>query len=491
MRRINSAVAAILLLAALILPGLNGQQAQQTQEEAKKQEQELPPLKSQCHAVEEDFVKGQNVELRCVFLFRTNVVVNFDDLKKVPNKNFALVGLSTTPPTPVPGQKDYSYSTLSEILKPDHGLAYGKYTLKLSLGYQYPEVTWQEQEGKKILQTRVVVKTENLPPITFEKVPLFARVDGGEGFQDVVNIGEHINYTLRIFYEKGAAVLLNDQPLIELDKKYSIRDATPLDNPDLKPFMVINKDDPRKKRLIDRGYHIELSYAYQIVLYEVGLFKMFEIPPIKVYYISGGINKANLISTPVTKIRTNSVLNQDSDFRPLKNILKPDPEKSRKLGFWPIKTAYILSGLAGLIILVALVKFLIRRIKEIYRKGLLESIAEIKKSCIAKINRLKIVARWRATQSLEKLENNPNQENLKQFIKEIRSYMAVLTGLESRLALSQTTQEFGLKINAETLENAEYLLDEDITVEDVAVLKLKFKELISAQNNQKEEGTWS
>lgn len=494
MGRINSVIAAILLLAVLILPGLNGQQAPTPAPEEKKQEKELPPLKAQCQALEEDFVRGQNVELRCYFLFRNNVNINFDDLKKGLDENFALSKFSITQPTPVPLQKDYSYSVLTEVLRPNPNLKYGRYTLRLSLRYQYPESVWQEQEGKKILQTKVVSKIEKLPPVTFEKVPLFARVDGGEGFQDVVNIGEHIQYFLHIFYEKNAVVLLNDQAPVELDRKYSIRDATQLDNPNLKPFSVINKDDPGKREQIDRGLYIERIYKYKLVLYDVSLVKMFEIPPINLYYTVGGINKAKALSTPVIKIRTNSVLNQDSDFRPLKNMLKSDPDKSRKFGSWPIKIAYGLSGLAGLIIIAAFLTFIVRRIKAIYKKGLLESIFEVKKSFVVKIGRWKTVARIRATRALEKLKDEPSQENLKRFIKELRLYMAVVSKTDVRLALSLTAQEFHGKINAEILENAEYLLDEDVTPEDVAILKLKFRELVLAKKGQEiwqEVGTWS
>lgn len=474
MKIINLVTTAVLLQAGLILSGLNGQQAQQ-----QNQEQNLPPLKAQCQTVEENFVKGQNVEFRCVFLFRTNVIINFDDFKKISDKNFDLVGFYTTSPTPVPTQKDYSYSVLTEVLKPNPELKYGKYYLKFSLTYQYPEVSWQDNEDKKTLQTKIVTRILNLSPILFIKVPIFARVDGGEGFQDVVNIGEHLTYALHIFYEKNAVTLLNNQPLIDLDKKYGIRDATQLDNPDLKPFTVINKNDPQKRRLIDRGYHIELIYNYKLALYEVNLNKAFGIPAINVYYASGNMNKAELMTTQIIKIRTNSVLNSGSDFRPLKNILEPNQEKLRKFGFWPIRVAYFFSGLAGLVILAALLKFLTKKIKEVYHKGPLELLAEIKKSYAARINKLKIVTRFRAAKSLAKLRKKPNQENLKKFIKEIRLFMAAIIGLESKLALSHTAQEFSRKINAEALENAEYLLDEKVIFsDDLKIIERKFKELL-------------
>jgi len=484
MRRVNSAMAAVLLLAALILPGLNGQQPAEP-EAAKKEEKEMPPLKVQCQAVGREFVKGQNVELRCVFLFKTDVNINFDDLKKISDKNFTLVGFSTTPPTPVPSQKDYSYSILTKVLRPDPELGYGKYPTRLSLGYQYHEVAWKEQDGKKVLQTKVMAKVENLPPIVFEKVSLFARVDGGEGFQDVVNIGEHILYTLHIFYEKNAVIVLNNMSLVELDKKYGVRDATQLDNPDLKPFVVINKDDLGKKRQIDRGYHAELVYEYRIALYEVSLVKMFEVPSINLYYAVRGVNKAIALSTPVTKIRTNSVLNQDSDFRPLKGILKSDPEKSRKLGFWPLRTAYALAALAGLITLIGFLLFLARYLKKIYRTGLRGSLAEVRKSFAIRFGGLRLVARLHTLRVLTMLEEEPNQENLKKFIKALRLYMAVLVRIDVKLALSLTVQEFGLRVDAEVLENAEYLLDEDITHDDVAILRSRFKELVSVKKAKK------
>lgn len=469
-------VTTVFWLTVLIHLGLNGQSVPEPP--AQKQGNELPPIKAQCKTTDRDFVKGQNTEIRCTILLKENVSLNLNDLKNIATKDFSVLELSTTSPVPVPGQKDYRIISVLEVLKPNLALKYGQYSFKLSLSYTYPEINWKENDGKKILETKVISKTENFPLIVFEKKPITARVDNGEGFQNVVNIGEHIKYSLHIFYEKDAVFLLNDQSPIELDKKYGIRDSTKLDNPDLKPFIVINKDDQHKKKEVHRGYHQELIYEYRLALYEISLVKTFEIPTIKIYYATRNENKATAIITPVIKIRTNSVLNQDSEFRPLKNIFESDPDKSLHRGLWPLRAAYTLAILAGLIVFYAFLAFTIRRIKKIYKTGLRATIVEIKKSIIIKLNGLPYVALVKTRKALDKFKAKPNKKNLKIFITCLRLYFGALVKIPPNLALSYTAAEFCAKKinNTETLEIAEYLLDEDVTEQDLKILETKFKE---------------
>lgn len=510
MKRIGTTTA-IVLLAVLIQLRSYGQQTPAippAQEQEQEKEKELPPIRAQCQAAEKEFVKGQNLEIKCDFLLRRDVKLDSEDLTKINDNNFTTVEFSVSEIVSIPNQKDYGIVTVTQTLKPHPELKYGKYFVKPSAGYSYPETKWLERDGRKTLETKIVHKKVNLPAVVFEKVPLLARIDGGEGFQDVVNIGEHIQYTLHIFYEKGAVVFLNDLTPVELDRKYGLRDATRFDNPDLKPFVVINRDDPAKKTEINRRYHAELVYEYRLALYEVSLVKMFEIPSVSVYYTARGDEQVRKLATSPIKIRTNSVLNQDSDFRPLKNIQKSDPDKLRRYGWLPLRVAYAAAALAGLIILYGLLLLLARCVRKIYRTGLLAALTEMKRSATAHINELVFVARFRAQKALIGLIAKPNQDNLQTFIVKLRLYLGVVANIKPNLALSLTVSEFNRKLNvlpakqsmlsaelghenlknANALENAEYLLDEQIGPEDLNVLKQNFAELI---RKYEEVGTWS
>lgn len=469
---VNRAMAVI--LAVLFPLGTNGQ----------NQEKKLPPLLAKCQAANKDFVKGQNVEVKCDFFFKNGVNLNLEDLKKINDRDFTVIEFSATDPVPAPNQKDYNIISATEILKPDIDLKYGKYSIGLSLEYDYPEIAWQSGENNKgkNLTLRVANKVENFPPIIFEKVPLIARLDGGEGFKDVVNIGEHIQYTLRVFYEKGAVILLNNLNAIELDKKYGVKDATRLENPILRPFAVVNKDDSKKIEERDQGDYKEIVCRYVLALYEVSLTKMFEIPPMHIYYIGKGKSEITKLSMPAIRVRTNSVLNRDSNFRPMKEMRKPNLEKLKQRGLRPLWTAYIATFAAGLIILCSILAFIARHIKKIYNAGLRASLCAIRKSLSAKINRLPFVAKTKTINTLAELKIRPSQENLKAFIRKLRLYMGIKAKINENFALSRTMEEFCLLgIDPETLGNAEYLLDEEIERSDVEVLQKNLKKLINTR----------
>ena len=487
MKKINAALA-VILLAALIFPGLNGQQEQV------EAQTEKPPIKSECRVVSNVFVKGQNIEIGCILMFRVGTNFNADELKNITNKDFTVTELFITDPAPVPDDKDYNFVMITQVLRPTAELKYGRYRIGLSLNFRYPEVAWQGEGDKKALVTTVISKVERFAPIEVEKTTIFAMVNNGDGFHDVVNIGEHVNYALHIFYETGAVTLLNDLASSELDKKYGVTDATKLDNPDLKPFVVINKDDANKKIALDRGLHKELIYNYRLALYDVSQTMLFEIPQLNIYYIEQGKNEvAKLITTPI-KIRTNSVLNEDSDFRPPKNILKSDIETFLRFGVWPIRVAYTTLALAGLIILYVLLMFFVRHIGKIYKAGLRESLAQLNKSVTARIYRLTYVARILAGKAFKRFEAEPTQYNLKLFINQLRLYMGARAKIPKNLALSFAVEEFAkIGISSDALAAAESFLDEKITPEDTATLKLALKNLIATEGfkNKPEEGTWS
>lgn len=476
MKRI-SMVSAILWLTVLIPIGSSGQQAPESP--AQKQENKLPPLKAQCQAEDQDFVKGQNLEIRCVFLIKENVTLNLDDLKQITTDRFEVVGLSSTKPVPMPNQKDYNAMFVTEVLKPNPELEYGRYALKLELNYSYPEVKWQEVEGKQILITRVKRTVEKIPEIIFEKKPLIARIETGDGFQNVINIGEHIQYTLRIFSEKDAVVLLNNLSPIELEQKFGIKNATPLNEPDFNPFVLINKDDPLKKKETNRGFHQELSYEYRLALYEVSLVKTFDIPPINLYYFVFGGNKLVQLTTQTTKVRTNSVLNRDGDLRPLKGILEPDPDKLLQRGVRPLRVAYAMAILAGLIILYAVLAFAGKHIKKVRQLGLYASLVGVKNSIAIRFDKIPLVAKIKTQRALEKLCAEPNQKNLKIFINQLRIYFGTLVKMPKNLALSHTAAEFRAdKIkNVEVLETAELLLDEEVVGGNLCKLDEMLKKL--------------
>src|SRR3989344_9522507 len=100
MNKISAAIA-VIWLAALIPLGLSsGQQAPDppAQEKQEKQEKESPPLVAQCQTTNKNFVKGQNVEINCVFLFKENVNLDLNSFKKITVKNFSVIEFSATDP---------------------------------------------------------------------------------------------------------------------------------------------------------------------------------------------------------------------------------------------------------------------------------------------------------------------------------------------------------------------------------------------------------
>ena len=473
MKRISMAIA-VLGLAALIHLESFGQQTQE----------QLPPLKADCQAADNDFVKGQNLEIRCTFLIKENVTLDIEGLRQAANENFSVIELSSTKPVPIPNDKDYNAVFSTQVFRPNTTeLEYGRYGINLELSYSYPEVRWEQTQTGQRLITEVKNGVEKIPEIIFEKKPLIARIEDGEGFQNVVNIGEHILYALRIFYEKDATTLLNGLSPVELEQKYGIKDATRLDNPDFNPFVVINRNEPLRKE-IDRGLHMELVYEYHLALYEVSSVKTFNIPRVNLYYLAANMDGPVHLATQNTVIRTNSVLNRDSDFRPLKNILKPAPDKLELYGNWPLRTAYAATVIAGLIILHAFLVFLIGRFRKTRHLGLYATLLESKARVTNVLNSFTLVAWFKTKLALEKLASNPSQANLKRFINQLRLYFGTLIKIPGYSALSFTAEEFRLTefrtrkvIGIEILDYAEELLDEEMASGDLYKLSEMFKKL--------------
>ncbi|PJE51447.1 MAG: hypothetical protein COV29_00465 [Candidatus Yanofskybacteria bacterium CG10_big_fil_rev_8_21_14_0_10_36_16] len=449
----------------------------------------LKPLVVETQVVNKDFLPGQNVEIKFGLSVRKDVNYDPSGLENVGD-NFSVQELVFTKPVPIGQEREYNATIATLILKPADTLSYGQYKLEgLEIKYDFPVSSFEKnKDGQEVLVTKKQTEKVAIPAVNLNKVPLVAFISYDESFQDVVNISEHTVLRLVILKEKGVQIL-NGIPPNELAKE-GIKDASNLEGPNLKPFSLINFYN----ETIDRGPYEELIYEYTLALYEVSLMKMFEIPKMNIFYRvtneSDGSSSIENFSTPVVKVRTNSVLMETSEFKPLKKILG-GMEKDRYwlVSYLPILIAKVLGCLALVLALWGLSGPFVRLLSHVKKVGIANIIRSTKTKIALFVNSFYFVSMFNLKFKLSALEKNPDQAKLKDFIWELRCHIGNMAKLKQKeLAHSYTAQEMLKHLQQRykateigVLEAAEYLQDEEITNQDVAVLKEELNKLNRAK----------
>lgn len=487
----STAKTALFCLLAVLIHSLHGQETEKTSP---------PPLVVETSILESQFVEGRNAEIRFWIKIRNDVDFELDGLKNL-NSKFTIEEFNFTKPTPLPDSKDYNVIFGSITIKPNIGLDYGKYEIgSLYIKYSFSETIWfhDENNNEKLKEIRHD-KTYPVPQIILEKAPLTISFVTNNGFQNVVNISEHLELSLKIFKEKNIEVL-NYLPRQDLER-LKLGNATNLDKPDLKPFILIKSE----KTESEYEFYQEISHRYVLALYEVSLVKNFHIPEIHIFYKRQGdkVPKIEHLATPILTVKTNSVLTQNSNFRPLKDPLAPDEERRYRWGKLPYLTAKIMAGIAILLFfwsflknkcfakLWSLLRFLAIVINKIRNKELgifVKEKGDKLKNSLTKFlepaNKLAIICRWKTYYALRTFQKTPTQSNLITLIKAMRFYLGTIARINILLAQSFTTRELFValskrkpklsEINA--LELAESLLDEeDITLDETNKITEQFR----------------